>query len=476
MKKIIATVLCLLVMLCGCSGSANDGKTGSEGFKKPSGYTTVLQVTINPSFNLYLDADNKVLAVECVNSDAEKLMGKISVDGRDCSDAVARIVTAANDEGYVKKDAEISLLIVEANAELKSDLLKNVTLAIETVAEDKKLEITVSADISESAVVNDGKYEEALTAIEEGRIGEAYKLLCSTNDKRADELLKHFVFQPLKVTGENASTHTYDSKGYPATSVWGIHTYKYVWNADGTLRSKHVDEKNSGYWDHYDYVYENGLIKKIERNDRYDTKETDEYTYDAGGNLIKHVHTSPGAMDCYTKTLSYDVNGNLISQKSVSGDGSSSSITFTYDKNGNMLTRKSTFSGGSDSITMVYNSKGQLIKETSVYMHGTFVNDYKYTQSGKQASYSYHSGDPSNATVYTYLYDEYERRTGMVVTRDSKEINRHTITYNDTGDKCTFKGGGSTADYQLFYYPHDISVELVLNSATWIEYFPKYTY
>ena len=45
----------------------------SKIFVKPESYTSVLFVSINPQFKLYLDESNNVLAIEPVNDDAKLL-------------------------------------------------------------------------------------------------------------------------------------------------------------------------------------------------------------------------------------------------------------------------------------------------------------------------------------------------------------------------------------------------------------------
>ena len=70
MKKILAAALalCLLLALGACGNSDRpapaDSSDEQDAFVTPAGCVTVLQITINPQFRLYLDADDKVLAVE----------------------------------------------------------------------------------------------------------------------------------------------------------------------------------------------------------------------------------------------------------------------------------------------------------------------------------------------------------------------------------------------------------------------------
>ena len=80
MKKILAAALalCLLLALGACGNSDRpapaDSSDEQDAFVTPAGCVTVLQITINPQFRLYLDADDKVLAVEPLNADARSIV------------------------------------------------------------------------------------------------------------------------------------------------------------------------------------------------------------------------------------------------------------------------------------------------------------------------------------------------------------------------------------------------------------------
>ena len=88
MKKLLAVfiVLALLFSLSACTSKEienNNSQPNSEvGFVAPENYTTVLTVTINPEFKLYLDGEGKVLAVEPVNDDAKSVVDAVSYENQ----------------------------------------------------------------------------------------------------------------------------------------------------------------------------------------------------------------------------------------------------------------------------------------------------------------------------------------------------------------------------------------------------------
>ena len=82
-------------------------------FVKPSNYASVVVVTINPQFKLYLDANGVVLAVESVNNDAKSIESKISFENKKVEEVVNNLIVAANDSGFVKTNATIEIKITE---------------------------------------------------------------------------------------------------------------------------------------------------------------------------------------------------------------------------------------------------------------------------------------------------------------------------------------------------------------------------
>ena len=126
MKRVISVVMGIFLVLalvsCGKNGdpSLEGNTTGSDGsFVKPEQYASVLLVTINPQFRLYLDENGKVLAVEAVNEDAEAIKDAISFENETYETVIKNIVTEANNKGFVKEDATISLEIVESKNQRK---------------------------------------------------------------------------------------------------------------------------------------------------------------------------------------------------------------------------------------------------------------------------------------------------------------------------------------------------------------------
>ena len=123
MKRFFPLLLALMLVfsLCACGKNAgnddsNAGSTpGTDTFTPPANYVTVMTITINPQFRLYLDANDQVLAVEPVNDDAKTIAGKITTG--DLETVVEKIATAAKDGGFVTEAATVEIQVTEVKDE-----------------------------------------------------------------------------------------------------------------------------------------------------------------------------------------------------------------------------------------------------------------------------------------------------------------------------------------------------------------------
>lgn len=159
MKRILSLVLLVVFAFSACAkekapSNSEGSNSSASGFVAPENYASVVLVTINPQFKLYLDAAGKVLAVEPVNDDAKSVAKKIETQKGDFETVMDNIVVAVNDGGFVKDNAKVDFKVTEVKD-------KNVnTEAILNEAKDsadksfKKINVTieVTASVDEDAV------------------------------------------------------------------------------------------------------------------------------------------------------------------------------------------------------------------------------------------------------------------------------------------------------------------------------------
>lgn len=151
MKKFLAAALalCLLLALGACGNSdrpASDGSSDAQdAFVTPAGCVTVLQITINPQFRLYLDADDKVLAVEPLNADARSIVKDVDTATGDRDTVIRSILTAAKNGGFVKNGSTVNLQIMETDKADGADqaLLKATEMVVAQAAVDLNVTLTV---------------------------------------------------------------------------------------------------------------------------------------------------------------------------------------------------------------------------------------------------------------------------------------------------------------------------------------------
>ncbi len=153
MKRLVSVIMAILLTLslvaCGNGKDAADDK--KEAFVKPKSYATVLLVTINPQFKLYLDDQNKVLAVEPVNDDA-KSIAKNTEFGDELDKVIEKIVNKANDGGFVKQNATVDFKITEnKNKEIK---VENILNTVKDTAKNAFDKIDVKVEIKTSVAEN----------------------------------------------------------------------------------------------------------------------------------------------------------------------------------------------------------------------------------------------------------------------------------------------------------------------------------
>lgn len=185
MKKIIALILVLIFVFtlsaCGNKDTASDtnisAPTSSETFVKPENYTTVLLVSINPQFKLYLDESNKVLAVEPVNDDAKSFCDNIGFENKSVEAVVGNIVEKANEKGFIKGNAVVNFKITEQKDGVdSSNILTTVVSAANQKATELKIEIKVETKESDNSQTTE-------TTSENKQTGESSKTETSSKNE-----------------------------------------------------------------------------------------------------------------------------------------------------------------------------------------------------------------------------------------------------------------------------------------------------
>ena len=149
MKRILSLILALIIALS--LGACKKSNSSSSDFVKHDGYVAVLNIKINPEFNLYIDSSNNVLALEAVNGDASSFSNEIESNGKSAQSVVQEIVQKSNEKGFLLNEGEISVSISETIDSTFNfqDLLISIETTINTVASSLniKIEINISSEL-----------------------------------------------------------------------------------------------------------------------------------------------------------------------------------------------------------------------------------------------------------------------------------------------------------------------------------------
>lgn len=153
MKRIVTLLIAIaLVFTFTACGDKADAPS-DQSFVKPENYSTILLVTVNPQFRLYLDEQDNVLAVEPVNEDAQTVVKDTEFNGK-LESVIEKIVNKTNEAGFVKENATFDLKIVETKKEhTKAETILNTAKDTASRAFEK-IDITVEIKTSISENVS----------------------------------------------------------------------------------------------------------------------------------------------------------------------------------------------------------------------------------------------------------------------------------------------------------------------------------
>ncbi len=170
MRKFLSGVLALCILMtivfCGCG----EKQETEAAFVKPEGYVSVVQVSINPTVNLYLDADKIILAVEYVNADAKECYAESEEElvGSSIDSGINIVIKAAAEAEYFADNKTVTIDVLETKEETeKATLLTAVVEKTKTVITDNNIGADVVLTESAQKVVDDKAAADKATADKE---------------------------------------------------------------------------------------------------------------------------------------------------------------------------------------------------------------------------------------------------------------------------------------------------------------------
>lgn len=154
MKKKLILVLAgsMIFSLAGCKGAVNEASNDTSEIAEVA-YASVVEISINPYFRVYLDSNQTVLKVESLNDDAEEVCKKLDANGKNFDIVFGDILEESVNQGYLNDGKTIDVQVVENNSEVYApDIVQHtMEIAEETIAAHE-IEAEVAVAISEEII------------------------------------------------------------------------------------------------------------------------------------------------------------------------------------------------------------------------------------------------------------------------------------------------------------------------------------
>lgn len=153
MKKFIWITLAILVLLLTLAAGyylfvnkEEPKKITSVNEEKTTKAVTYLMIDINPSIELLLDEDNKVIDVVTLNEDADIAYNDLSIIGQSVTDATNNIINAAVEMGYINEideDQEVNLTVTSDITTKETEVIDLVNNAVASNIDRKLLPVLI---------------------------------------------------------------------------------------------------------------------------------------------------------------------------------------------------------------------------------------------------------------------------------------------------------------------------------------------
>lgn len=155
---LVALSVILITSLSGCQKTEEketDATTsGTEDILKnaPKDYDLAMVIEINPSFLLYVKAeDMSVVEFEPLNDDANSLADRIAAKGRSLEDTIKDIISACKDEGFLKDGSDFKIIAYDAKCSenVMNSILDSANVYSTSIASQLNIEINTKQIIEE---------------------------------------------------------------------------------------------------------------------------------------------------------------------------------------------------------------------------------------------------------------------------------------------------------------------------------------
>lgn len=382
----LALVLSAALALCACGDNADSQQDVAilqpnvqEGLEKLASVKNchlVLQLTINPQLELYLDEAGTVLKAAAGNEDGEVLLAELDLTGLAYSDAVSAILSGAEEQGLLAENARVQIdVLASADGPLAYEETRQLEQAVTDYSED------LSASIDQSTVVA-AQCGAALIEIENAENGDVWYSYYSSDVTLIREICYGADGSYREWVYLDGSTTTDAIDIAPDGSRQEEHMTYY---SDGTQKTHEViGTDGTSSWEAFTEYYENGNPKTSK--EVWADGSVAESTFYTNGSCktSKEVRA-----DGTVQERTYYENGQRSFYKDVYPDGTVRERS--YDENGNLKTSKDVWADGTTAEEhCTYYSGGTRKTWKMVRTDGTALEEYfeEYYENGNQKTYN----------------------------------------------------------------------------------------
>jgi hypothetical protein len=164
--------------------------------------SSMISLDINPSIEIKTNRHDQVISVSALNKDAQKVLQNQDFKLEELDTAVASIVTAVIDQGYLATDRNVILVSVENNSMEKAKILvDSLNLVIKKNASAHEMKLTV---LSQTLEKNKAESEEAKElGVSVGKLKLLKKIEITNENLTAKSLSHKSMSELLAIAKEN---------------------------------------------------------------------------------------------------------------------------------------------------------------------------------------------------------------------------------------------------------------------------------
>ncbi|MBR6577958.1 MAG: PepSY domain-containing protein [Clostridia bacterium] len=104
---------------------------------------TTVAIDVNPSIELNFDKHEKVVSASALNSDAEKILYELELQGKKLEDAVTLIVESMIDKGFISEISNSILVSVDGDGQKSNELRDKIAATVKNILDNGNIESSI---------------------------------------------------------------------------------------------------------------------------------------------------------------------------------------------------------------------------------------------------------------------------------------------------------------------------------------------